>query len=121
MDKATLVNAVKSLVKIELENDSWGVAAMAAVKEISGISKIVSDASAKDKARLVSTNERRDKGLKPVSQDFGDPLDGRILKSNRAKVLRLPGIIFFRKKHKIGSVEALDGGSMRVKGIKERI
>lgn len=58
--KAVPIHAVKSLVKIELENDSWGVAAMAAVKEISSISKIVSDASAKDKARLITTNERRD-------------------------------------------------------------
>jgi hypothetical protein len=62
--KKTLpVHAIKCLVKIELKDERWGVSAIAAVEEISSVSKALGDTMPKDEAGLIITDKLRDEGL----------------------------------------------------------
>jgi hypothetical protein len=83
-------------VEVELQHNCRGIPSVTAVKKICSISKVISNAVPKNKARLVIANERWDERLKPVSKYFRYAFDRRILKSNWPKVLRLTGNILFR-------------------------
>lgn len=58
--KAVPTNAIKSLVKVKLQDNGGCVPSVGAVKQFSGVSKAVSNASTQHKSRLVNTNQGRD-------------------------------------------------------------
>jgi formaldehyde-activating enzyme involved in methanogenesis len=50
------IHAVKCLVEVELEHQSWGVSAVTAVENVSGIRKTFSNTVPKNEACLITTD-----------------------------------------------------------------
>jgi len=119
MDKATLVNAVKSLVKVELKNDSGGITPVTAVEQVSNIGKTFSDAMTKNEGRLIAADKGGNKRLKPAREDFGNAFDRGVLKGNRSEVPSFACINFFGKENKVGAVDAFKVSGMHIERIKQ--
>lgn len=79
-------HAIKGLVEIQLQDNSWCILTVVAVQQISSISKVVSDATAKNEPRLVRANERWNQRLQPFGEYFRDPFDRAVLQCNRSEV-----------------------------------
>lgn len=93
---------------------------MAAVEKISSVCKIVSNAAPKNKSRLVSTNERWNVRLKPISKDLRYAFDCAVLQSNWLKVLWLASNLFLGEEHQIRPIQAFQIRGVGVEGIEER-
>jgi hypothetical protein len=65
-NEAVPINAVKCLVKVKLEDQSWSIPAVAAVQEIDAISEAICDAAAEDEASLITTDQLSNVRLEPA-------------------------------------------------------
>jgi hypothetical protein len=85
-------------MEIELKNKSRGLPAVAAMKEISSVSKTFRDAAPKHETSLISADQTGDKRLQPGGEDFGQAFYGGVLKGDWPKIMSLPGFILFWQK-----------------------
>jgi len=106
-------------MEIKLEDQSRGVTTVAAVQEVSGISKTISDATPEDEIGLVVADQERNHRLEPGGENFGEALDCGVLKGNGAEVPRLPSVTFFGEENKVGSVNPFKISSVVMKTLKE--
>jgi hypothetical protein len=60
LDKAVLGDAVKSFMKVKLENNGRAAPAVATIHQVYGINKIVCNATALHETRLIRGDEGRD-------------------------------------------------------------
>lgn len=89
------------------------------MKEISSVGEVVSNATTKNEASLVSTDQLRNEGLELVGKHFRKALNGGILESNRSKVTSLASITLLWKEHKVGPVYTTEVSSVSIKIIEE--
>jgi hypothetical protein len=97
MHQAVPLDSIKSFVEMKLKNNTRCISAIATVKQVGDIGKTLSEATTKDKTRLVPAHQGRDEWLEPISENFRNAFDSSILQSNWSEVSRPASIIFFRK------------------------
>lgn len=108
-------------MKVKLKDDSRGITAVTAMKQVSSIDGTFSDAVTKDKARLVIANKRWDQRLKLARQDLGDAFDRGVLKCNKPEIASLSRIFLFMKKNQVGTIDMFKVSSTSVKRFKQGI
>jgi hypothetical protein len=92
---------------------------MAATEQVSSVRKAFRNAASKDKTRLITADQKWDNRLKPVGKHLGQALDRSILESDRPEIPSFASIILFRKKNKVGAVDALKVSRVSIKSLKE--
>jgi hypothetical protein len=101
-------------VEIKFEDDSRTPTFVVAMQKISSIHEVISKATTKDEARLVSADEGGNVGLQTSRQNLRNTFDRCVLQGNGSEILRMSGVVLFRQEDKVRLIDAREAGAVVV-------